>query len=103
MAAVIDSPVLAISTLPGDMFAKAAIDSLDDGLPSFFQGPGESPDISGDGRGVMSPIAVIIGLGTVELAADPDPSALAKAALTLGVRDIGRSDEADVLCCRVEC
>ena len=80
--------------------AKAAIASLDDGRSSLRQGPGESPDSSGDGSGVTSPIAVMMGLGTVELVPEAPPNALEKAALTLGVLEMGCSDDADVLCCK---
>lgn len=64
---------------------------------SLFQGPGESPDISGDGSGVTSPMAVIIGLGTRELAAEPKPRPKA-ADLTLGVRDRSFKLGAEDLC-----
>jgi hypothetical protein len=100
MAAVIDSPPVVLSRV-GDKFAKPAFASRDEGPSSLRQGPGESPDSSGDGRGVTSPIAVIIGLGTVELAPEAVPSALEKAVLRLGVREMGCSDDADVLCCSV--
>lgn len=42
----------------------------------------------GDGSGVTSPIAVMTGLGTLELLAEPKPWAKA-ADLMLGVRDTG--------------
>jgi hypothetical protein len=38
-----------------------------------FHGPGESVARRGDGSGVMSPMAEMTGLGTVELAADGEP------------------------------
>jgi hypothetical protein len=96
---VIDSPVLVTSTL----FEPVAmgIDRVGDvGLRIFFQGPGESLESSGEGNGVTSPIAVIIGLGI----ADPDGvvSALATASLTLDVRDRGRSEAVDDVLCRNE-
>lgn len=51
------------------------------------QGPGESPESRGEGKGVTSPIAVMIGLGTRELAAEPRLRARA-ADFKLGVRDM---------------
>jgi len=75
--------------------------SLDGGRASFFHGPGESPDSNGEGSGVTSPMAVMVGLGTVELAADAVPRAVAREPVfKLGVRDTGLSDDAEVLCCR---
>lgn len=60
--------------------------SLEGGRPwRRFHGPGESPDSKGDGSGVTSPIAVIMGLGTLELAVEPKPKA--KADFKLGVRE----------------
>jgi hypothetical protein len=56
---------------------------------SFFQGPGESPDINGEGRGVTSAIALSIGEDSAELGADPIaevlPTLLARTFLMLGV------------------
>src|SRR6185437_12810263 len=56
---------------------------------NFFQGPGESPDIRGEGRGVTSAIALSIGEESAELGADPIaellPTLLANTFLTLGV------------------
>lgn len=49
----------------------------------------------GDGSGVRSPMAVMRGLGTAELEAEP--IVLAIACLIEGVRDIGRRLEDDVL------
>lgn len=67
-----------------------------------FQGPGESLDSNGEGKGVTSPMADIIGLPTVELAPECEPKMVAMLpVLTLGVLEIGRSDEAEVLCCRL--
>jgi hypothetical protein len=61
--------------------------------PSFFQGPGESPVISGDGSGVTSAIALSIGEDKaefgVELKPDVLPTLLANIFLMLGVRCIG--------------
>lgn len=54
--------------------------------PSFFHGPGESPDSRGLGRGVMSPIAAMTGLG-MTLLVPADPMLLVRAALRLGVLD----------------
>lgn len=57
---------------------------------SFFQGPGESPDISGEGKGVTSAIALSIGDDRAEFGAEPKfellPTLLAKIFLILGVR-----------------
>lgn len=63
--------------------------SLDGGLaPSLLQGPGESPNNNGEGNGVRSPIAAMMGLGTAELQAEP--ILLTNARLTDGVLDTGR-------------
>jgi hypothetical protein len=57
---------------------------------SFFHGPGESPDISGEGSGVTSAIAFNIGEDNAELGAEPKfellPTLLAKMFFMLGVR-----------------
>lgn len=98
MAVAMDSPVLVTRTLSGDI-EKGRLASRDEGL-MCFHGPGESPASNGDGRGVTSPMAAIMGLATVELAAEAGPKTKA-AALRLGVRDIGRREEAEVLCCRL--
>jgi hypothetical protein len=45
--------------------------------------------MSGLGRGVISPIAEIIGLGTKLLVPLAEPRLLVKAALRLGVREMG--------------
>lgn len=60
-------------------------------LRSFFQGPGESAESSGLGRGVMSPMAEMTGLGMRLLAALPGaaPMLWERAVLRLGVLDIG--------------
>lgn len=59
---------------------------------SFLQGPGESPDMRGDGRGVTSAIAFNIGEDTTEFGAEPRlvllPTLLASTFLILGVRAI---------------
>jgi len=58
-------------------------------LSNFFQGPGESPDINGDGSGVTSAIALSMGEDKAELGADVMlPALLAKTFLMLGVRAI---------------
>lgn len=69
---------------------------------SCLHGPGECVDRRGEGRGVTSPIADIIGLGTVELAAEAEPKAPDRlpVALKLGVLETGRRDEVDDLCWR---
>jgi hypothetical protein len=57
---------------------------------SFFQGPGESPDISGEGSGVTSAIAFNIGEDNAEFGAEPRlPTLLPNMCLILGVRVIG--------------
>ena len=57
---------------------------------SFFQGPGESPDKSGEGNGVTSAIALNIGEDKAELGADPKfellPTLVANTFFMLGVR-----------------
>lgn len=64
---------------------------------SFFHGPGESPDISGEGNGVTSAIAFNIGEDKAELGADPRlellPTLLTKTFLILGVRPNEMSDD----------
>lgn len=74
------------------MGPEAVVESCDVRKSSCFQGPGEPFAISGDGRGVRSPIAEMTGLGTVELAAEADPKAPYAPALRLGVLETGRSD-----------
>lgn len=53
------------------------------------QGPGEWCAMSGEGRGVMSPRADIIGLGMMELEPEPLLPGPPSAFLMLGVRDTG--------------
>jgi hypothetical protein len=57
---------------------------------SFFHGPGESDDNSGEGKGVTSAIALSIGDDKAELGAEPNPELLpmllAKWLFMLGVR-----------------
>jgi hypothetical protein len=60
--------------------------------PSCFHGPGEPFANRGDGRGVMSPMADITGLPTVELAAEAEPKAPNRPVLRLGVLETARSD-----------
>lgn len=97
---VIDSPALVISTLSGPV--NLGIDSLDGGLLIFFHGPGESLDCNGEGSGVTSPMAVIIGLGIAEFVPGGDASALETASRTLGVRDTGRNELVEDVLCRNE-
>ena len=71
--------------------SAVTITSWDVGLlVNFFHGPGESPDMSGDGSGVTSDRAFSIGEETTELGAEPRfellPTLLAKMFLILGVR-----------------
>ena len=60
---------------------------------NFFQGPGESLDIRGEGNGVTSAIAFSIGEDMAEPGRDPAfallPKLLAKTFLMLGVRASG--------------
>ena len=68
--------------------------SLEVGRASnFFQGPGESPVKSGEGRGVTSAIAFNMGEDKAELGAEPMfellPTLPANIFLILGVRAIG--------------
>jgi hypothetical protein len=83
-----DSP-LAVTSADSELI-EGTISSREVGLePSFFQGPGESPDMRGEGRGVTSAIALNIGEDKAELGADPIaellPTLLAKTFFTLGV------------------
>lgn len=56
---------------------------------SFLHGPGESPDMRGDGKGVTSGIALSIGEDKAELVAEPLlPVLLDRMFLMLGVRVI---------------
>ena len=98
MAAAIDSPFVDTRTDSDNIVGRDG-DSRDGGrAPSRFHGPGESLESNGEGRGVTSPMADITGLGTVELAADAEPKALARAeVLKLGVLDTGFRFVADVL------
>ena len=68
------------------------VNSRDGGLDMIFlHGPGESPVIRGDGKGVTSGRAIALSIG--EDSAEPDteallPRLLAKTFLMLGVRDM---------------
>jgi hypothetical protein len=89
MADEVDSPLAATRA---DSRAPDRIYSRDVGRDaSLFQGPGESPDISGDGRGVTSAIEFSLGEDIAELCADPilevELMLVPKACLTLGVRE----------------
>lgn len=74
--------------------------------PSFFHGPGEVLHSSGEGSGVTLPRAVMIGLGTVELAAEVVPKRpLPPGVLRLGVRETtvwGVSEALEAFCLRTE-
>jgi hypothetical protein len=94
MAEEIDSPVAVTSA---ESCMTGTTSSIEAGLDtSFLQGPGESPDMSGDGRGVTSDIALSIGDETTEFGAEPRlvvlpklPKLPAKTFFTLGVRGMG--------------
>jgi hypothetical protein len=64
---------------------------------SFFQGPGESPVISGEGNGVTSAIAFNIGEDKAEFGAEPKfellPTLLEKTFFILGVRTKEKFDD----------
>lgn len=66
---------------------------------SFFQGPGESPVISGEGSGVTSAIAFNIGEDKAEFGAEPKfellPTLLAKTFFILDVRAKEKFDDFD--------
>lgn len=86
MADEIDSPFVVTSTASA---GPAITNSRDVGREtSFFQGPGESPDINGDGKGVTSAIALSIGDDKAEFGADPmfefDPRLFANTCFMLG-------------------
>lgn len=72
--------------------------------PSRFQGPGESPDSRGEGRGVTSAIAFNIGEDRAELGAEPKPELLpmllARIFLILEVRARGMFEEPEYTRCR---
>lgn len=87
-----DSPELVIKTEPSPTLrslSRVCGGDVDPDLRSFH-GPGESPDISGLGRGVISPIAEMMGLGTRLLVPLVVPKLCANAALRLGVLDTAR-------------
>jgi hypothetical protein len=91
MAADMDSPFAVTSAESAVMGIMRSRDVGRD--TSFFQGPGESPDIRGDGKGVTSAIAFSIGEDRAEPGRDPAfellPMLLAKTFLMLGVRASG--------------
>lgn len=83
-----DSP-LAVTNADSELIV-GTMSSREVGLEaSFFQGPGESPDIRGEGKGVTSAKALSIGEDNAELGADPTaellPALLAKTFFILGV------------------
>lgn len=82
----IDSP-LAVTKAESFLIGIASMVGL---VASIFHGPGESPDMRGDGRGVTSEIAFSIGDERAELGAEPRlvllPKPPARAFLILGVR-----------------
>lgn len=63
---------------------------------NLFHGPGESPDKRGLGKGEISPMALITGLGIALLVPLMDPKALFKAAFRLGVLDMAYKLPVDV-------
>lgn len=86
-AAAIDSPDAETRTESG---VGLGISSRDGGRAlRSFQGPGESPDRRGDGKGVTSPRADMTGLGTQETGVEGLPNAFAMALLVLGVLETG--------------
>src|SRR4051812_24866070 len=83
MAEDIDSPLEVTRTESAVVIGTER--SRDVGLEtSFFQGPGESPDMRGEGRGVTSAIALSAGEDKAELGALP--TLLLNTFLMLGVR-----------------
>lgn len=88
-AASIDSPALVTRTEPSPTLVRRFWGGDEEPALSLFQGPGESPDMSGLGRGVISPIAEMIGLGTRLLVPLTDPRLFVKAAFRLGVLERG--------------
>jgi hypothetical protein len=85
----IDSPVLVTRTEPSPTLLRRCCGGDEELAFSLFQGPGESPDMSGLGSGVISPIAEMIGLGTKLLVPLAEPRLLVRAALRLGVLERG--------------
>jgi hypothetical protein len=88
MAEEMDSP-FAVTRAESEVMG--IMRSREDGREtSFLQGPGESPDISGEGNGVTSAIAFNIGEDKAELGAEPKfellPTLLANMFFILGVR-----------------
>jgi hypothetical protein len=81
----IDSPLVvtrAESGTPGIIYSRDVGREI-----NFLQGPGESPDINGEGSGVTSAIALSMGDDKAEFGADPicEPAALLSAFFMLGV------------------
>jgi len=69
MAEDMDSPLVVTNVESG---ARGIAYSRDEGRDaSFFHGPGESPDMSGEGRGVTSVIALSNGDDSAEFGAEP--------------------------------
>lgn len=85
MAELMDSPLVVMRA----EFAVTGISRSHDFGPdiSVFQGPGESEDWNGEGKGVTSCMAFSIGEETTELAADPQ-TLVAKDFLRLGEREM---------------
>jgi hypothetical protein len=97
IAADMDSP---FAVTRAESAVIGIIRSRDCGLEmSFFQGPGESPDMRGEGKGVTSAIALNIGDERAELGADPRlellPKLPAKTFFILGVRANGTLIDCD--------
>lgn len=72
MAAEIDSPFAV--TKAEESAVWGTMSSRDDGLcTNFFQGPGESPVMRGEGSGVTSGMCMAFNIGdeSAELGADP--------------------------------
>lgn len=99
MAADIDSPLAvtsAESAVMGIMLSRDVVR-----VTSVFHGPGESPDMRGDGSGVTSAIAFSIGEDIAEPGRDPAlellPTLLARTFFMLRVRARGAIGILDVL------
>ena len=99
MAEDMDSPFAVTSA---ESAVMGIMRSRDVGLDtSFFHGPGESPDMRGEGSGVTSAIAFSIGEDMAEPGRDPAfellPTLVAKMFFMLGVRASGAIGILDVL------
>ena len=83
-----DSPLTVTSADSADMGSMCSREAGRDS--NLFQGPGESPDKSGDGKGVTSGIALSMGEekadGGAELRLELLPMLFANTFLILGVR-----------------